>query len=54
MREPLQKTRRWVVKIGSALITGDGKGLDRERLRQWVDQIADLIAAGSEGVIVSS
>ena len=54
MREPLQKTRRWVVKIGSALITGDGKGLDRERLRQWVDQIADLIAAGSEVVIVSS
>jgi glutamate 5-kinase len=54
MREHLRTTRRWVVKIGSALITGDGKGLDRERLAQWVDQIADLIAAGNEVVIVSS
>jgi glutamate 5-kinase len=54
MRERVQTTRRWVVKIGSALITGDGKGLDRDRLRDWVDQIADLIAAGNEVVVVSS
>ncbi len=54
MRERLTTTRRWVVKIGSALITGDGKGLDRERLRHWVDQVADLIEAGNEVVIVSS
>ena len=53
-RETLQATRRWVVKIGSALITADGKGLDRERLRHWVDQMADLIAEGTEVVIVSS
>lgn len=46
--------RRWVVKIGSALITADGKGLDREALRLWVDQIADMIDAGDEVVIVSS
>ena len=45
-RDSVTHTRRWVVKIGSALITADGKGLDRERLREWVDQIADLIAAG--------
>lgn len=49
-----QKPRRWVIKIGSALITGDGKGLDRERLGQWVDQIADLKALGEEVVVVSS
>ncbi len=54
MRERLKTTRRWVVKIGSALITADGKGLDRERLRHWVDQIADLIEAGHEVVVVSS
>ena len=54
MRERLQTTRRWVVKIGSALITADGRGLDRERLREWVDQIADLIEAGHEVVVVSS
>lgn len=53
-RDRVRSTRRWVVKIGSALITADGRGLDRESLRHWVDQIADLIAAGQEVVIVSS
>ncbi len=53
-RESLRTTRRWVVKIGSALITADGKGLDRESLRHWVDQMADLIADGNEVVVVSS
>ena len=53
-RESLQNTRRWVVKIGSALITANGKGLDRDSLRHWVDQIADLIEAGNEVVVVSS
>ncbi|MCG6967099.1 MAG: glutamate 5-kinase [Chromatiaceae bacterium] len=54
MRERVRTTRRWVVKIGSALITGDGRGLDRESLRHWVDQVADLIESGNEVVIVSS
>lgn len=53
-RDRVSAARRWVVKIGSALITGDGKGLDRERLGHWVDQIADLMAAGNEIVVVSS
>lgn len=50
----IHKARRWVVKIGSALITGDGKGLDREGLRNWVDQLADLMDAGHEIILVSS
>jgi len=50
----IRQSRRWVVKIGSALITGDGRGLDRERLRTWVDQLADLIESGHEIVVVSS
>ncbi len=54
MRERLPETRRWVVKIGSALITADGKGLDRDSLRHWVDQVAGLIGEGVEVVIVSS
>ncbi len=50
----IRGTRRWVVKIGSALITGNGKGLDRESLRDWVDQLADLLENGHEIVLVSS
>lgn len=53
-REDLRSTRRWVIKIGSALITGDGRGLDRDNLRSWVDQMADLAGAGVELVVVSS
>ncbi len=50
----IPRSRRWVVKIGSALITRDGQGLDREALRHWVDQLADLLDGGHEIVLVSS
>ncbi len=53
-REQIPSNRRWVVKIGSALLTGDGKGLDREALASWVEQMADWVAAGRELVLVSS
>ncbi|MEN8213332.1 MAG: glutamate 5-kinase [Pseudomonadota bacterium] len=53
-RQNIRSTSRWVVKIGSALLTADGKGLDRERLRTWVDQMADLVDQGNEVVVVSS
>jgi len=38
-RKSLGKSNRWVVKIGSALLTNDGEGLDREAIAGWVDQI---------------
>ena len=41
-RAELKGSKRWVVKIGSALLTGNGRGLDRERLSEWVDQMAAL------------
>ena len=53
-REKITTTRRWVVKIGSALLTADGKGLDREAMAAWVAQIAQLLAEGIEVVLVSS
>jgi glutamate 5-kinase len=53
-REKLGRPGRWVVKIGSALLTADGRGLDRERLGRWVDQVVALRAAGHELVLVSS
>ncbi|MFP4131422.1 MAG: glutamate 5-kinase [Thiohalospira sp.] len=45
---------RWVIKIGSALLTRDGRGLDHEAMAAWVEQIAAARAAGTEIVLVSS
>jgi glutamate 5-kinase len=53
-RDRLVSGSRWVIKIGSALLTNDGKGLDQASIQSWVDQIADLISQGIEVVIVSS
>jgi glutamate 5-kinase len=47
-------TRRWVVKIGSALLTRDGAGLERSMLAPWVEQISARRMAGNEVVLVSS
>lgn len=52
-REPTQG-RRWVVKIGSSLLTADGRGLDHAALAGWAGQIARLRAAGKQIVLVSS
>jgi len=53
-RTDLTKTRRCVVKIGSALLTANGQGLDRDAIVGWVAQIAALRAKGIEVVLVSS
>jgi len=49
-----QQAKRWVVKIGSALLTADGAGLDRAAIAAWVDQIASLRRQGKEVLLVSS
>lgn len=48
------KTRRWVIKIGSALLTDNGEGLALKALDHWVEQIAELKHAGHDIVLVSS
>ncbi len=53
-RELLGKSRRWIVKIGSALLTNDGRGLDTEAIGAWVEQIAVLRQSGIEVLLVSS
>jgi len=53
-RVQLRQARRLVIKIGSALLTNDGRGLDVAALGLWVDQIAELVSDGVEVVIVSS
>lgn len=53
-RDNMGQSRRWVVKIGSSLLTADGRGLDRDTLSPWVDQMADLCEKGVELTLVSS
>ena len=53
-RKDILKTRRWVVKIGSAMLTAGGKGLDKDGFTTWVDQMADWLEQGNELVLVSS
>jgi glutamate 5-kinase len=53
-RRGLKASKRIVVKIGSALLTNDGRGLYAEGLDAWVGQLAALRASGREVVLVSS
>ncbi len=46
--------KRWVVKIGSALLTNDGQGLALESIDSWVEQMAGLRKKGHEVLLVSS
>ena len=45
---------RLVIKIGSALLTNNGAGLDRAAIDGWVEQINQLLVQGKEIVLVSS
>ncbi|WP_045860675.1 glutamate 5-kinase [Teredinibacter purpureus] len=53
-RKLVKQSRRWVIKIGSALLTDNGRGLDQEAMAGWVEQIAALSKKGYEVVLVSS
>ena len=50
----LSKARRFVVKVGSALVTNNGAGLDLAAIDDWARQIAVLREQGKEVVLVSS
>jgi glutamate 5-kinase len=54
MRSIIADSRRLVVKVGSSLVTNDGRGLDHEAIGRWAAQIAALRAQGKEVVLVSS
>ena len=54
LRDSLKSKRRIVVKIGSALLTRDGQGLNSDGIHDWAAQIAQLRGRGIEVVLVSS
>ncbi len=46
--------KRWVVKVGSSLVTEDGHGLNMEAISGLASQIASLVNAGKEVILTSS
>lgn len=52
MKTPLYK--KVVVKIGSALLTDNGKGIDHKMIASWVSQMASLRSQSVDLVLVSS
>lgn len=53
-RTEFSTARRVVVKIGSALLTAGGRGLDTCSIGNWVAQMADLRQRGLDMILVSS
>lgn len=47
-------TQRWVIKIGSSLITNDGQGLNLEAIQAWIQDFAELRRQNIELILVSS
>jgi glutamate 5-kinase len=54
MNSVIQNAKRLIVKVGSSLVTNDGKGLDHVAIAKWAEQIAHLRTLGKEVVLVSS
>jgi glutamate 5-kinase len=50
----LQQASRIIVKVGSSLVTDEGRGLDHTAIARWAAQIAALRGLGKEVVLVSS
>jgi glutamate 5-kinase len=50
----LRDARRVIVKVGSSLVTNDGRGLDEVAIGEWCRQMAHLIRDGREVIMVSS
>jgi glutamate 5-kinase len=54
MRSIIADAKRLIVKVGSSLVTNDGRGLDHQAIGRWAEQIASLREQGKEVVLVSS
>ncbi len=48
------QARRIVVKVGSSLVTNEGRGLDEAAIGEWCRQMTALVAQGREVIMVSS
>ncbi|HYD57164.1 MAG TPA: glutamate 5-kinase, partial [Burkholderiales bacterium] len=54
MDAPVKHARTLVVKVGSSLVTNEGRGLDAQAIARWAEQIAALMRLGKRAIVVSS
>ncbi|MFY9316967.1 MAG: glutamate 5-kinase [Burkholderiales bacterium] len=54
MPNPVASAQTLVVKVGSSLVTNEGRGLDAAAIARWAAQVAELRAAGKRCLLVSS
>jgi len=50
----MRDAKRIVVKVGSSLVTNEGRGLDAQAIGEWCRQLAVLVRDGREVIMVSS
>jgi glutamate 5-kinase len=50
----LRDAKRIVIKVGSSLVTNEGRGLDEVAIGEWSRQISVLVRDGREVIMVSS
>ena len=50
----LRKAKRVVIKVGSSLVTNEGRGLDEAAIGEWCRQMAQLVRQDCEVIMVSS
>lgn len=50
----LRDARRIVIKVGSSLVTNEGRGLDEVAIGEWCRQMSALVREGREIIMVSS
>ncbi|PHS71838.1 MAG: glutamate 5-kinase [Cycloclasticus sp.] len=53
-RASLKQVKCCIIKIGSAVLTGNGQGLNRSAINHWVAQISELKSRGIDVIVVSS
>jgi glutamate 5-kinase len=50
----IEQAKTLVVKVGSSLVTNDGRGLDAAAIARWAAQVAELNKIGKKTILVSS
>ena len=54
MSTNLSQAKLIVVKVGSSLVTAEGRGIDQDALNNWANQIAQIKSTGTDVILVSS